>query len=423
MALSNNGYQGWTILKEFNIDDGSLTGNKMPNIQTIAQEAIVPDAANITFNIYNDLTPTGGADGDIWYNLPADKLYKNIAGVWSLLSDRAINVNYAPPVQNLDACPLSSDVLPFSFAPLTKIQPSALTESNVIVNMGNTAPAAISISGGSEYNINGTGWTSAAGTILNGDSVKVRQTASASPNTTTTTVLTIGAETGNFAITTKQQVRINYSLSETQWCDGNVQLKANGVVLINVVGGGSTGTVYALEGDAITSEAYSVFPTLGTAPMLHHNIKKDGVDIYDNTITSDPPPQTSDVAAFTAVLGSIYDVEVDAACTGTPGYTLVNNTGHTVAYDIYDGGGSLTSSGSMIDRGVLDIQTLLSGGANSEIRLKAPVNGTYNHVNLMQGTTGTSGAKTTGQVFQDYLIADITTQLGLGYSGRQLLVV
>lgn len=102
----NNGLQGWYILEGFVPFTAALSGYIMPNIANISPQAIVPDGTTITYNEITDVTPTGGAEGDIWYNEPSDNLYKKIAGVWTMLTDRAANSYYAAPIENLDDCPL-----------------------------------------------------------------------------------------------------------------------------------------------------------------------------------------------------------------------------------------------------------------------------------------------------------------------------
>lgn len=106
MALVNNGNENCSILEGYSVDDGTLTGFIMPNIPTISPDAIVPDGTAITYNQTSDVAPTGGANGDIWYNEPSDTLYKRIAGAWTLLTNRIINTFYTSPVQNLTDCPL-----------------------------------------------------------------------------------------------------------------------------------------------------------------------------------------------------------------------------------------------------------------------------------------------------------------------------
>jgi hypothetical protein len=103
---NNNGQESWKILNQIYQVDNSLAGFNMPNIYMISPDAIVPNTATITFNPTTNTAPSGGVNGDIWYNLKADNLYKNVSGVWSILTNRVINSNYAPSIQNLTDCPI-----------------------------------------------------------------------------------------------------------------------------------------------------------------------------------------------------------------------------------------------------------------------------------------------------------------------------
>ncbi|MSO46084.1 MAG: hypothetical protein EXQ59_04880 [Acidobacteria bacterium] len=96
----------------------------------------------------------------------------------------------------------------FSFTSQTNMLPNTLVTSNTMTVSGINSAANISVSGG-EYRIgNGNTWTSAAGTVDNGDSVRVRHTSSSSGSTTVTTTLTIGtgpscAVSASFSSTTR----------------------------------------------------------------------------------------------------------------------------------------------------------------------------------------------------------------------------
>lgn len=105
MATANTGFKGWEVLEEYSISDETPTGNVMPNVYKISPQAIVPDTATLTYNQLTDVAPGAGADGDIWYNEPADELFKKIVGVWTILTDRVINTNYVGPVVSTD-CPV-----------------------------------------------------------------------------------------------------------------------------------------------------------------------------------------------------------------------------------------------------------------------------------------------------------------------------
>ncbi len=85
------------------------------------------------------------------------------------------------------------DTIPdsFVFTNQTGVTPSTVITSAPITVSGINQATNISITGG-EYQINGGGWTNAAGSVFNNDSVAVRHTSGATSNATVDTVLTIG---------------------------------------------------------------------------------------------------------------------------------------------------------------------------------------------------------------------------------------
>jgi hypothetical protein len=89
----------------------------------------------------------------------------------------------------------------FTFTDQNNVALSTPVNSNAITVSGINSPAPISVVGG-EYSINGGAFTSAAGTVSQGNTVTVRQTSSASPLTTTSAVLTIDGVSDSFDITT-----------------------------------------------------------------------------------------------------------------------------------------------------------------------------------------------------------------------------
>jgi hypothetical protein len=78
---------------------------------------------------------------------------------------------------------------------------NTVVTSNAITVAGINTAASISITNG-EYSINGGSYTTAAGSVNNGNTVTVRQTSSADPGTTTDAVLTIGGVSDTFSVTT-----------------------------------------------------------------------------------------------------------------------------------------------------------------------------------------------------------------------------
>ncbi|HET7134178.1 MAG TPA: hypothetical protein VFJ95_18100, partial [Gammaproteobacteria bacterium] len=95
----------------------------------------------------------------------------------------------------------------FSFADVTGVSPGASVESAPITVAGINAPAAISVAGG-EYSIDGQGFTGNAGTVANGQQVRLRVDASPVYETTVGATLTIGGIEAAFGVTT-------YALDDT----------------------------------------------------------------------------------------------------------------------------------------------------------------------------------------------------------------
>ena len=89
----------------------------------------------------------------------------------------------------------------FAFTAANGVALSTLQTSNTITVAGLTTGAAISITGG-EYQINSGSFTTATGTVNNGDTVTVRHTSSGAHSTAATTTLTIGGVSADFVSTT-----------------------------------------------------------------------------------------------------------------------------------------------------------------------------------------------------------------------------
>ncbi|HTZ17347.1 MAG TPA: LamG domain-containing protein, partial [Dissulfurispiraceae bacterium] len=99
---------------------------------------------------------------------------------------------------------------PFNYIPQTGVPLNTTIVSNTVTVTGINYPASISITActgtACEYQINGGSWTSVAGTVNNGDTVKVHQTSSSSNSILTTATLTIGDVSGAFNVTTASAI-------------------------------------------------------------------------------------------------------------------------------------------------------------------------------------------------------------------------
>lgn len=90
---------------------------------------------------------------------------------------------------------------PFGFTSVTQQPLGRPATSNTIPISGNTAPAPVTIVGGT-YSINGLPFTNAPGTILAGQTIAVATTNASTPATSVVVSLTIGGVVGTFTATT-----------------------------------------------------------------------------------------------------------------------------------------------------------------------------------------------------------------------------
>ena len=219
-------------------------------------------------------------------------------------------------VTEFSATPWVSDTTPdvFSFTAETAVNLSTETESNTITVAGINRPSAISVTGG-DYSINGGTYTSAAGTVSNGDTVKVRLTSSASNSTATAATLTIGGVSGSFDVTTlppSDTTPDAFAFTDQTDVALSTQTESNAITVagINTTSAISvTGGDYSINGGTYTSAAGTVSNadtvkvrltssasnSTATAATLTIGGVSDSFDV--TTLT--PPDTTPDAFAFT----------------------------------------------------------------------------------------------------------------------------
>jgi hypothetical protein len=150
-------------------------------------------------------TLTGSATNHANANDIANLTFTFANGAFTTTGTAANVSNYSKANLVVDFADPAADTTPdaYTFTAQTGAARSTVTTSNTITVAGIDSAAAISIAGG-EYEINTSGtWASGAGTVNNGDTVKVRLTSSASYSTAATATLTIGGVDGAFSVTTE----------------------------------------------------------------------------------------------------------------------------------------------------------------------------------------------------------------------------
>ena len=99
------------------------------------------------------------------------------------------------------ADPMDTTPDQFTFTDQINVPLSTVITSNAITVSGIGAASPISIVNGT-YSINGAAYTSASGTVLNGNTVAVKRTSAAAYSTTKNAILTIGGVSDTFSVTT-----------------------------------------------------------------------------------------------------------------------------------------------------------------------------------------------------------------------------
>ena len=101
---------------------------------------------------------------------------------------------------------------PFRFVDVSEVTRNTRIESNGVTITGMDAPTSISVNNG-EYSIEGGVYTSATGSIANGQSVKVRQFSAALYGTATDTTLTVGGVSDVFTTVTQTNASSNSTMT------------------------------------------------------------------------------------------------------------------------------------------------------------------------------------------------------------------
>ncbi len=162
-----------------------------------------------------------------------------------------------------DVTTVAADTTPnaFSFTAQTNVVRSTAIVSNAVTIGGITVPTAISVSGGS-YSVNGTAYTTAAGTVSNGDTVKLKLTSSSTYASLVKATLTVGGVAGVFNVTTGP---LPASVTSLTASTTRVGLGKIVTFTASVSGAAPTGTVNFKDGNASIAACSAVQLVAGVA--------------------------------------------------------------------------------------------------------------------------------------------------------------
>lgn len=231
------------------------------------------------------------------------------------------------------------------FPPVAGAALGAVIESNTATLRAVGTAVALTITGGS-YSKNGAAYSTAATTVSDGDTLKVRVTSSASNNTTTSATVTIGGSARTFSVTTAAASVAPLSISGTP----AAATVGGGATFAPVIAGGvAPYTLSLLSGALPAGRSLSGLTVTGTYTAA-------GAYSYTLRVTDSAGSAPADLA----VSGSV------SAAVGVPTMSFANPTATVTEGDT----GTKTVSNTInVDRqgvtGVLTIYLTYAGTATS----------------------------------------------------------
>lgn len=241
------------------------------------------------------------------------------------------------------------DTIPdsFSFTAQTGVALSSMATSNTLTVSGINSASAISIVGGT-YSINGGTAVATVGTVANGNTVTVQQTASGSYSTTTTATLTIGGVSGVFDVTT---LAVPVQVPITSYTAPSAT--GSGSITASLTGGGA-GCGYTIS-QYIPLVGHAVSPPVGTAP--EGTSFPHGLFNFTTSNCAASATQSFTITYQQALQpGTVYWKYGPTAGNISPHWYQLPAVivGNTVTFSITDGGlgdDDMTTNGTIIDQG------------------------------------------------------------------------
>lgn len=173
----------------------------------------------------------------------------------SIKTDTVLTVGTISDTYSVTTKIIDVSVNAFAFNDVTDKETSTLYESNTVTIGGISQAVPISVVGG-EYSINGLAYTSAAGTIASGSTVKVRRVSSVSYSASVGVTLTVGDMSNTYTIGTKSNVPTAFAFIDVTNRERTTSYESNSQVITGFVGSLPISIVngeYSINGGLFTS--------------------------------------------------------------------------------------------------------------------------------------------------------------------------
>ena len=322
-------------------------------------------------------------DGSSWISCASPKGYSGLANTSHTFRVRATDgANNTDPTPASYSWTIETTMIdtipdPFTFTDQTGVALNTIVTSNTIMVMGINAASPISITGGT-YSINGAPYTSASGTVNNGNTVTIRVTSSGSYLTPRHARLTTGGGVSDtFSVTTQSAPSDTAPPTTTAVPPGGTYTSTQSITLACDDGSGSgcDKTYYCLGVDCTIWIEYSGMPiSVANSTDLRfystdlasnseavkigtYVIESSNVQVYNST---DIPKSITDHTTLTSIL-TVAETElisdVDVGITLTHSYDsdldifLISPSGARVELSTDNGGSGNNYTDTVFDDG------------------------------------------------------------------------
>jgi hypothetical protein len=296
---------------------------------------------------------------------------------------------------------------PFSFIDQQNVALGTVVVSNSITVSGIDAASLVSVAGG-EYSVDGGGFTAASGSVVNGQSVRVRHTSAATFSTATNTTLTIGGVSDTFTSTTlaADTTPDAFTFTDQSGVPVDMVITSNAITVsgINTSAGISVnGGQYSVDGGGFTTTAASV--TSGQSVRVRHVSAATFNTATNTTLTIGGVSDT--FTSTTAAVDTTPDAFTFTDQPGVPIGMVINSDAITVSgintsagisvnggqYSV-DGGGFTTTAGSVTSGQSVRVRHTSAATANTATSTTLSIGGVSDTF-----TSTTEAADTTPDAF------------------------
>jgi hypothetical protein len=238
---------------------------------------------------------------------------------FSTTTDTVLNIGGVSDTFSVTTLAADTTPDPFTFTDQVDVAFGIPVTSAPVTITGINTGAAISVTGG-EYSIDGGGFTNVAGTVTDGQQVRVRVTSAATPSTPTNATLTVGGASDTFTVTTQATPPDTqpdpFFFADVENAEQGVEVESDVITItgmdpgaaIRISGPAASSPQYRINGGAWTNAVGTINPG-DTLQVKHTTASVAGRAVSSTVTIGNPPPPgppgtpntTSRAAEFTSL--------------------------------------------------------------------------------------------------------------------------